>query len=74
MRELNALLAQQPRAAVPYDDMPEDLDAFRNELARQIDALLASPADEDFEDAPAETPAGKGGEVGAVGEATSRVR
>ena len=29
-----------------YDDMPADLDAFRDELARRIDALLAEPPDE----------------------------
>jgi hypothetical protein len=29
-----------------YDDMPADLDEFRNELTRRIDALLASPPDE----------------------------
>jgi hypothetical protein len=44
LRELNALLAQhQTQAAVPYDDMPEDLDAFRDDLARRIDALLDEP-------------------------------
>ena len=34
--------------SVPYDDMPEDLDAFRNELARRIDALMESRQDEDW--------------------------
>ena len=47
LRELNALLAQhQTHAAVPYDDMPEDQDAFRDDLARQIDLLLADEAEE----------------------------
>ncbi|HEX5210465.1 MAG TPA: hypothetical protein VFW22_01860 [Pseudolabrys sp.] len=37
LRELNTLLAQQPlQAAEPYDDMPEDMDAFRNALAERI--------------------------------------
>jgi hypothetical protein len=59
LRELNGLLAQQPlRAAEPYDDMPEDMDAFRDELARRIRAFLASRADEDF-----------AGEAGAAGPA-----
>ena len=48
LRELNALLSQQQtRTVVDYDDMPEDLDAFRNELAQRIDALLAEPPEED---------------------------
>ncbi len=43
LRELNALLAQQPPPAAPYDDddMPEDIDAFRAELARRIEAFSA---------------------------------
>jgi hypothetical protein len=47
LRELNTLLSQHPmRAAEPYDDMPEDMDAFRVELARRIDALLESRPEE----------------------------
>jgi len=44
---LNELLSQhQPRAT--YDnDMPEDADAIRNELARRIEAFLASRVDEE---------------------------
>jgi len=47
LRELNELLSQhQPRAT--YDnDMPEDADAIRNELARRIEAFLASRVDEE---------------------------
>ncbi|MGB9369458.1 MAG: hypothetical protein WCE79_25960, partial [Xanthobacteraceae bacterium] len=42
LRELNELLSQhQPRAAC-HDDMPEDADAIRNELARRIEAFVAS--------------------------------
>lgn len=52
LRELNALLAQQqPRAA--DDDMPQDMDAFRDELARRIEAFVASRSDETFEVPPA---------------------
>jgi hypothetical protein len=42
LRELNALLSQHPAPHVPYDDMPEDIDAFRNELARRIRAFVAA--------------------------------
>jgi hypothetical protein len=49
LRELNGLLAQrQPPAAGDDDDdhgdddMPEDIDAFRLELARRIDAFVAA--------------------------------
>jgi hypothetical protein len=52
LRELNALLSQQPLRAgtgghddMPEDDLPEDMDAFRNELARRIDAFVASRSD-----------------------------
>lgn len=38
LRELNALLAEQP-ARPQDDDMPEDMDEFRNELARRINAF-----------------------------------
>lgn len=49
LRELNTLLAQQPLSATnAYDDIPEDLDAFREHLARRIEAFLASRPDEDF--------------------------
>ena len=55
LRELNALLAQQPLRAAAYDDddMPEDPDEFRDKLARRIDALLATPAEEAFAEEPA---------------------
>jgi hypothetical protein len=54
LRELNALLSQHPlRAAGDYDDMPEDIDAFRLELARRIRAFVASRSGEKFdEDSP----------------------
>ena len=44
LRELNALLAQHNAhaGAAVYDDMPEDIDAFRIDLARRIDAFVAS--------------------------------
>jgi len=32
--------------------MPEDIDAFRDELARKIDAFVASRADEEFDENP----------------------
>src|SRR3954452_24704633 len=35
-------LAAQPQADQAYDDMPADIDEFRNELARRIRALVAS--------------------------------
>jgi len=31
-----------PTSGQPYDDTPADLDAFREQLARRIDALFAS--------------------------------
>ena len=47
LRELNALLAQQPPPAAPYDDdMPEDIDAFRARLTRRIEAFLEAREDE----------------------------
>jgi hypothetical protein len=49
LRELNALLSQHPLGAASTDDdddMPEDIDAFRNELARRIDAFVASRSGE----------------------------
>jgi hypothetical protein len=51
LRELNALLAQHKgrleAAHDDDDDMPEDLDAFRYELARRINAFVASRTNED---------------------------
>jgi hypothetical protein len=45
---LNGLLSQPQavagRGACDYDDMPEDLDAFRNELARRIRVFFGSRA------------------------------
>jgi hypothetical protein len=37
--------AAEPDTGIPYDDMPADIDEFRNELARQIDALLDDAPD-----------------------------
>jgi hypothetical protein len=51
LRELNGLLSEHNArldAADPDDDMPEDMDAFREDLARQIDAFMASRGDEDW--------------------------
>jgi hypothetical protein len=46
LRELNSLLRQRqvPAADDPAadDDMPEDIDAFRLDLARRIDLFVAS--------------------------------
>jgi hypothetical protein len=41
LRELNALLAQQPPRAALDDDMPENIDEFRFELARRIRAFVS---------------------------------
>jgi len=55
LRELNTLLAQHNArldaaspavAAVPFDDMPEDIDTFRINLARRIEAFVASRTSE----------------------------
>jgi hypothetical protein len=50
LRELNALLSEHAgragTAAADYDDMPEDIDAFRIELARRIDAFVASRSED----------------------------
>ena len=55
LRELNALLSQHaPHAANEYDDMPEDIDAFRERLARRIEAFMELRSDETFEDEPAD--------------------
>jgi hypothetical protein len=62
LRELNALLAQHaPRGACDDDDMPEDIDAFREDLARRINAFCAS---REAEEAAAEA-ADAGGEAPA---------
>jgi len=50
LRELNALLAQQPARPALDDDMPEDIDAFRERLARKIEAFMESRSDEEFEE------------------------
>ena len=57
LRELNALLAQQPARPAYDDDMPEDIDAFRERLARKIELFMESRADEDFEEAVEAAPA-----------------
>jgi hypothetical protein len=50
LRELNELLAQQQPQAAATDDCPEDIDAFRNELARRIHAFVDSQTtDEEWE-------------------------
>jgi hypothetical protein len=56
LRELNALLAEhnaRPGVVHPvddYDDMPQDLDAFREALAHRIEEFLASRGDDAFEE------------------------
>ena len=51
LRELTEVLSRhQPQAAgarLCTCDMPEDIDEFRNELARRIDALVASQPDDE---------------------------
>jgi hypothetical protein len=42
LRELNALLGQHSATVVDDDPPPEDIDEFRNELARRINAFVAS--------------------------------
>jgi hypothetical protein len=43
LRELNGLLGRhQTRGHDDDDDVPEDIDEFRRELARRIDAFVAS--------------------------------
>jgi hypothetical protein len=53
LRELNGLLAEHnarpTRQCDCCDDMPEDMDAFREQLAVQIENFLASRDDEAFE-------------------------
>ena len=62
LRELNNLLSQRQAAAADdpaADDSPEDIDAFRLDLARRIDAFVASRTGEDnggAEAAASETP------------------
>jgi hypothetical protein len=56
LRELNALLSQHNvQAANAYDDMPEDMDAFRYELARRIRTFVASRRGDGDEAKPLET-------------------
>jgi hypothetical protein len=56
LRELNALLNQQNAlAGNAYDDMPEDMDAFRENLARRIDAFMEARGHEIDEAEPEET-------------------
>lgn len=40
LRELNALLSQHNTQALGAYDMPEDIDAFRDNLARRIRAFM----------------------------------
>ena len=37
--------AAEPDTGIPYDDMPADIDEFRNELARRIEAFFAARPD-----------------------------
>src|SRR5947209_1642309 len=54
LRELNELLDQhQPSGGRTNDDYPEDIDAFRIDLARRIDAFVASQPDDETAAAPA---------------------
>jgi hypothetical protein len=47
LRELSAPLNQHQASAPPaYDDMPEDIDAFREQLARRICVFVASRREE----------------------------
>ena len=41
LRELNELLRQQPAKAGDSDPVPENIDEFRNELARRLTAVIA---------------------------------
>jgi hypothetical protein len=48
LRELNELLSEQPQTGRLCDcDVPEDIDEFRNELARRIEAFVASQPDDE---------------------------
>jgi hypothetical protein len=52
LRELKELLSEhQPPAAYDDDDTPEDIDAFRIELARKIEAFVAANRDNETIDA-----------------------
>jgi hypothetical protein len=42
LRELNELLGRHSATVVDDDPPPEDIDEFRNELARRINAFVAS--------------------------------
>jgi hypothetical protein len=63
LRELNTLLRENPApVVVEYDDMPEDLDEFRRQLAYRIEAFVASrPDDENVAEPPAEPATGSPG-------------
>jgi hypothetical protein len=55
LRELNAVLSRQtPPGRICSCDMPEDIDEFRNELARRIRALVASRLGDKTSDAQSE--------------------
>jgi hypothetical protein len=66
LRELDVLLrAQQAAGAAPATDddpSPEDIDEFRRELARRIDAMVASHQDAARRRAAAEAEAKPAGE------------
>lgn len=53
LRELNVLLGQH-RASAAEDNMPEDIDAFRLDLARRIDLFVASRTGEGEADSEAQ--------------------
>ena len=55
LRELNALVGQYPHGSARDDDMPEDMDAFRNELARRIHAFCDAKDEERNRGAPDDT-------------------
>ena len=56
LQTLQKIREAQPVATrCPHcDDLPEDIDAFRNELARRIEAFMESRTDEEFEEWEAE--------------------
>jgi hypothetical protein len=45
LRELNSLLRQQQAGAADDPYTPEDIDTFRRELTRKIEAIIASRDD-----------------------------
>ena len=54
LQTLQKIRAVQPMAntrcqCAEYDDLPEDMDAFREQLARRIEAFMESRDDEEFE-------------------------